>query len=79
MGSKRLFVDKSIELIGNGSATTIIEGTGRLNGVELISDRVKISGFSITTSNNQSMKSGIIVYSDHNHIFQNNCSNREYA
>ena len=69
-------VDRSIDVIGNGSETTTINGGG-VRGVVLISaDWVNLSGFYLTGSYGYG-KQGILVRSSHNTIFWNNCSGNE--
>ncbi|MCK4614462.1 MAG: right-handed parallel beta-helix repeat-containing protein, partial [Thermoplasmata archaeon] len=67
---ENIVVDKSVNLIGNGSANTTIDGGGHTNAVKITADGVNMSGFTVRNG-----ARGIKVESDHNHIFENNCSN----
>ena len=70
-------VEKGINLLGNGSVNTVIEGDGDHDTVLVLADGVNLSGFRIITGSDRS--NGITVTSDHNHIFENNCSSGRYG
>ena len=70
-------VNSSVSLIGNGSEVTTIYGGGNGNVVTITADWVNMSGFRVTGSGTLFLEAGIKVESDHNHIFENNCSNTE--
>ena len=75
---ENVIVDKSVSLIGNGSVKTTIDGDGKGTVVKITVDWVNMSGFMVMGSGGSSF-SGIKVESDHNHIFENNCSNNNYG
>ena len=72
---ENISVNKRIDFIGNGSETTTIDGGGRGDVVTITADLVNMSGFTITKSGTGSSNAGVKVESDHNNIFENNCSN----
>jgi len=76
---ENVVVNKSINLIGNGSETTTIDGRGNGDVVKITADWVNLSGFLVTDSGDAGGYPGIMVESDHNHIFGNNCSNNQYG
>jgi len=76
---ENIIINKTITLIGSGSANTIIDGGGVGDVVRLTADWCNVSGFKVTGSGNDSYDAGIAVESDHNHIFENNCSNNYYG
>jgi len=71
-------VNKSVSLIGNGSANTTIDGGGNGDVVRITADWVNISGFEITGSGS-GYNAGIVVESNYTNIFQNNCSNNFFG
>ena len=71
---ENILVNKSLNLIGNGSETTTIDGKGSGDVVKITANWVNMSAFMVTGSGGSS-SSGIKVESDHTHIFENNCSN----
>jgi hypothetical protein len=49
--NENITIDKSVHLIGNGSATTIIDGFGTMNNIiNITAEDVEITGFNITES-----------------------------
>ena len=79
---ENVFVDKSVNLIGNGSEVTIIDGGGIGDVVNITADRVNMSGFRITGSGSShypEYDSGIRIESDHTRIFENDCSNNQFG
>ena len=72
--NENVLVNKRIDLTGNGSETTTIDAGGIGNVVNITADWVNISGF-LVTGGGGFPYGGIKVESDHNHIFENNCSN----
>lgn len=72
---ENVVVDKSVSLIGNGSVNTTIDGGESGNVLQVTVDWVNMSGFTAIGSGEDWGDSGIMVESDHNHIFENNCSN----
>jgi len=77
--NENVVVDKSVSLIGNGSEVTTIDGGGEGDVVSITADWVNISGFLVTGKVGDKSNTGIMVESDHNQIFQNNCSNKRYG
>ena len=73
---ENVVVNKAVNLIGNGSQDTIINGSQSSDVVKITADHVNLSGFSVTGSGDrwQDYDAGIKVESDHNRIFGNNCS-----
>jgi parallel beta-helix repeat protein len=68
-------VSKKVELIGNGSANTTIQGSG-VYGIWIEADWVNVSGFNITNHSNWG------IYTDNVknvHIYDNNCSFNDYG
>ena len=76
---EELKIRKSVSLIGNGSETTIIDGSGVGNDevVTIEANWVNISGFSVQGDPEELSKAAILVGSDHNRIEENNCSNSD--
>jgi len=74
---ENVVVDKTVSLLGNGSDVTTINGSGSRDLVKITADWVNMSGFTVTgrggygTSENTSIN----VFSNHNIISNNNCSN----
>ncbi len=65
---ENLVIEKSVSLIGNGSAETSIDGDGS-TVVYVSANHVNISGFTLMKGN-----TGIYIDSDHNRIFDNYCA-----
>ena len=74
---ENVVVDKTVSLAGNGSEETTIDGGREGNVVDIEADWVNMSGFSVTGSGGvfPDYNSGIKVISNHNRLFDNNCSN----
>jgi len=70
-------VNKTINLVGAGPDTTVIDGGGSGDVVVITADWVNMSGFRVTGSGDDWEDSGIEVKADHSHIFDNNCSGNE--
>jgi len=71
---ENLVVNKTVSLIGNGSASTTIIAKGEDHVVKIIADWVNLTGFGVTGSKNQP-DAGIYVISNFNTLFNNSCSN----
>ena len=69
---ENVIVNKTISLMGNGSANTIINGGGVGDVVNLTGDWVNLTGFTITGSGKS--RSGMIIESDNTHIAHVNSS-----
>ncbi|MCK4613682.1 MAG: right-handed parallel beta-helix repeat-containing protein [Thermoplasmata archaeon] len=76
---ENVVVNKSVSLIGNGSANTTIYGGGTGDVVRITADWCNVSGFRITGRGDNYSDAGIKVDSNHNHIFQINSSNNRYG
>ncbi|MCK4613238.1 MAG: right-handed parallel beta-helix repeat-containing protein, partial [Thermoplasmata archaeon] len=74
---ENVVVDKSIDLIGNGSETTTIDGGGSGDVVRITADRVGMGGFIVTGSG--SWHAGMRIESNYNRIFENNCTSNYYG
>ncbi|MCK4614292.1 MAG: PPXXXP-CTERM sorting domain-containing NosD-like protein, partial [Thermoplasmata archaeon] len=73
--SENVVVNKTVSLIGNGSANTTIDGGGNGNVVQITRDWVNMSGFNVTGSGNDWNNIGINIKSNNNKISNNNCFN----
>jgi len=73
---ENVLVNETMSLVGNGSEETTIDGGGNDDVVKISADWVNISGFMVTGSGDDS---GIMVESDNNNIFENNCSNNYFG
>ncbi|EMR74059.1 parallel beta-helix repeat (two copies) [Thermoplasmatales archaeon SCGC AB-539-N05] len=62
---ENLIIDKAVNLIGEDKTNTIIDGREIDNVVNITSDKVKISGFTIQNGNKSLYKAGISVYPKH--------------
>ncbi len=65
---ENLVVNKTLYLMGNGSANTIINAKGFGNVVELRADQVNMSGFWCTGSGNGPDNAGILIVSNSNDL-----------
>ncbi len=76
-----ILVDKRVNLIGNGSKKTIIDGgwPDHQNVVTITTSWVNMSGFGIINSYMTHEFGGIGVYSSNNRIFDNHCQNNLYG
>lgn len=75
---ENVIVNKRVDLIGNGSANTTIYHNQYSDGVTITADWVNLSGFRVTKSWwGSPSEASIRVESDHNMIFDTNCSNNE--
>ena len=64
---ENVVVNKSVDLIGNGSGISIIDGGGNWHVVEITSDWVNMSGFKIIGSG--LYRAGVLVRSNNIEIF----------
>jgi parallel beta-helix repeat protein len=76
---ENIVVDKSIVLIGEDRDTTIIDGGGSGSVVDVSSDSVNITGFTIRNSGNNSNNAGIYIQSNNNTIIENKISTNRYG
>jgi parallel beta-helix repeat protein len=73
--SENIIIDKSISLIGNGSATTIISGSSFGDTIEITADWVNVSGFKLTRPTTAGDNMGIKLVDVMNcKIISNNCT-----
>jgi len=72
---ENIVINKSINLVGEDKETTIIDGGGSGDVVEITTDWVNISGFTIQNSGYTKYDEGIIILSKYNTIFDNNILN----
>ena len=64
-------INKSISLIGESKATTIINGNGTTNAIFITTNEVEVSGFTITNGGSSSLDSGIYVNGSASKIHDN--------
>ena len=64
-------IDKSISLVGESKATTIINGNGTTNTIFITTDEVEVSGFTITNGGSSWLDSGICVNGSASKIHDN--------
>jgi len=76
---ENVVVNKSVSLIGNGSEVTIIYGGGEGDVVRITADWCNMSGFTMRNGSSESWKAGLLVESDHNRIFDNECTSALYG
>ncbi len=69
---ENLIINKSISLIGENKETTIIDGNKEGDVVKILSDEVKISGFTIRNSKEEYESAGIVIYNADNIIIEDN-------
>lgn len=74
-------VNRSVSLVGNGSAVTTIDGGGEGHVMNITADRVNMSGFTVQGSGSDflTLDSGIFVTADHANISNNICKNNIYG
>jgi len=79
---ENIIVNRTIEIIGNGSENSVIEGDGNATVVVLTKDRISISGFKIIggwRKGNTLHYPGLAVVSNFNIISRINCSGNDYG
>ncbi len=77
---ENITITKTITLIGNGTASTIINGNGTDDVVTITASWTNITGFKINGSGNINTDAGIRVNSaNYVHINNINCSNNRYG
>ncbi|HEC81565.1 MAG TPA: PKD domain-containing protein, partial [Thermoplasmatales archaeon] len=71
---ENIIVDKSVHLIGENKETTVIDGGGNKDVINVTADSVKISGFTIRNGSESVWKDqgGIDIRSDHTVVTGNN-------
>lgn len=80
---ENVVVNKKVNLVGNGSDVTTIDGHGIGDVINVTADWVTISGFHVTGSGGHIypyiIESGIDINAYHSTIVGNNCSNNTYG
>ncbi len=80
---EHVIINRTLEVLGSGSATTTIDGEGNGNVVVLTADGVIFEGFTVTGSVlsgiNGAANKGIYVRSESNIIRNNNCSGNQHG
>jgi len=71
---ENVLMDKTLSLIGDGSANTIINGSESGDVVWITVDWCNVSGFAVQNGGDGHSDAGIKIESNHNRIFENNCS-----
>jgi len=66
--SENVVVDKTLNLMGNNSASTVIDGGENGDVMRITADSCEVTGFRVTGSEDSDGNSGIEVVSDHNTI-----------
>jgi parallel beta-helix repeat protein len=74
---ENIVVSKSIILIGEDRNTTIIDGEGVSDVVEITADGVTVSNFTIQNSGVEAYNSGVGIYAHNNTLTDNNISNNK--
>jgi parallel beta-helix repeat protein len=68
---ENILVTQTITLTGEDKNTTVINGSGNGDVVHILSDRVNITGFTITNSGDAVSDAGIHIDSNNNAVFNN--------
>ncbi len=76
---ERITLDKTLTIEGEGMDRVTIDGENGDDVVTIIADWCNLSGFRVINSSSRDDKNGITVRSDHNHIYENNCSGHRYG
>jgi len=71
---ENVVVDKTVNLVGNGSTATTVDGGGSGSVVKIKADWCNVSGFKATGSGNELEDGGIKIEANHSHLFENDCS-----
>jgi parallel beta-helix repeat protein len=74
---EHIVIDKKITLLGENKNTTIIDGVGSGNVVDVVVDKASIYGFKIQNSGRDWIDAGIRISSDHITISGNIITNNE--
>ena len=72
---ENIVVDKTINLIGEDKNKTSIDGQGNGNVVEIYAQLTTLSGFSIKNNNNETLRDGIVIFSNNNIVINNKILN----
>ena len=67
---ENVLADKEVNLIGNSSENTTIDGNWKGDAVKITADFVNVSGFTLTAPN----YAGLRTESHYNQFFENNCT-----
>jgi len=78
---ENLVVDKTVNLIGNGSAYSIINGSGTWDAVTITADNVNITGFRLENTANEWYEdhAGLKILSGNNSVFDNSMTFNSYG
>ena len=68
---------KTLSLIGNGSADTIIDSLSSNGPLEIAANYCNVSGFTLKGSGSGATDAGLLIDSDFNHIWECNCSDNQ--
>ncbi|MCK5559996.1 MAG: right-handed parallel beta-helix repeat-containing protein, partial [Thermoplasmata archaeon] len=72
-----MVLDKTLSLIGNGSADTIIDMSGANVPLDIKIDNCNINGFTIKGSGGAATDAGILINSSFNHVWNCNISDNQ--
>ena len=77
--NENIVIDKSVDLIGNGSESTRIFGKSETrHGITILSDWVNVSGFEIRLTSHVKLK-GILIEANHSKITETRCVGNAYG
>jgi len=76
---ENIIINKTLTLIGSGSANTTIDGGEEGNVVEITADWCNVSGFKMLGSGRGFRHAGITVWSNYNRFAGNNCSENSWG
>jgi parallel beta-helix repeat protein len=68
---ENIVVNKSVSIVGESEATTVIDGGGLGTAVKITADNVSLSGFTITNSSEKASESGISIESSYDSVHEN--------
>ena len=77
--SENVIINRTVTIIGNGSANTTIDGDGNGDVVRITSAWVNITGFNVTNSGSSGNDAGIDVQNDYYRIYNNICYKNKYG
>jgi parallel beta-helix repeat protein len=75
--NENVLIDKTLTLIGNGSADTIIQMASSDVPLQISADWCNVSGFSLRGSGNGATDAGLLINSFYNQIWDCNCSDNQ--
>jgi len=71
--NEKVILSKTLTLIGNGSADTIIMRSNADVPLEIITDWCNVSGFNLTGSGSAATDAGLVINSNFNHVWDCIC------